>query len=210
MSTVLLTAGVVSVLAAVVGGGLKAFDVEMPVLKSSGTRAALGVVGIVFLVTAVLLRENNDGEDPAEARYQRQVMATCNAVGRVSAKDVYGQSLGFDQDTNDRTYDRDVILSRSRAKLEAVKQRFDLLFAGPIPNALRPDADIARRRVASSVRRNRKVLRELESALRPITTEREIDAATAPYQSQLDAAAARLEDAMNKLAGRECRLSSIT
>jgi hypothetical protein len=55
MNTILLTAGVVALMAAVIGGGLKAFQIDMPVLPTLRVRAALGALGIAFLIAAVLL-----------------------------------------------------------------------------------------------------------------------------------------------------------
>jgi hypothetical protein len=55
MNTILLTAGVVALMAAVIGGGLKAFQIDMPVLPTVGVRAALGALGIAFLIAAVVL-----------------------------------------------------------------------------------------------------------------------------------------------------------
>jgi hypothetical protein len=55
MNTVLLTAGVVALMAAVIGGGLKAFQIDMPVLPTLRVRAALGALGVAFLIAAVLL-----------------------------------------------------------------------------------------------------------------------------------------------------------
>lgn len=48
MNTILLTAGVVALMAAVIGGGLKAFNIELPVLGSGVVRVALGGLGIAF------------------------------------------------------------------------------------------------------------------------------------------------------------------
>lgn len=69
MNTVLLTAGVVALMAAVIGGDLRAFHIDVPLLKGARVRAALGALGIAFLIAAVLLREDNtDGVGPSQAR----------------------------------------------------------------------------------------------------------------------------------------------
>lgn len=76
MNTILLTAGVVAVMAAIIGGGLRAFQIDVPVLKSRGVRVALGALGIAFLVGAILLPEADDGRGSLGAiRRQQEVQA---------------------------------------------------------------------------------------------------------------------------------------
>lgn len=49
MHQTFIIAGVVCIIASIVGGGLKAFGVEMPLLNSTPRQIILGIVGIVFL-----------------------------------------------------------------------------------------------------------------------------------------------------------------
>src|SRR5215467_12360940 len=49
MNNTFVVAGLASPLAAIVGGGLKAFGIEVPLLKSLFRQIVLGVVGIVLL-----------------------------------------------------------------------------------------------------------------------------------------------------------------
>ena len=53
MQQTLLVAGIACVIAAVVGGGLKAFGIEIPALESGVRQGALGVLGLVLLGGAV-------------------------------------------------------------------------------------------------------------------------------------------------------------
>lgn len=53
MEQTLLVAGIACVIAAVVGGGLKAFGIEIPALESGVRQGALGVLGLVLLGGAV-------------------------------------------------------------------------------------------------------------------------------------------------------------
>ena len=55
METSLLAAGIACLAAAIVGGGLKAFGVELPVLKSGLRQAMLGVLGIALIVAPRLI-----------------------------------------------------------------------------------------------------------------------------------------------------------
>ncbi len=73
MNEVLLSAGVASIIIAIVGGGAQAFGVNVPVLQSRARQAALGLVGVAFLVTAVVVGEgggngsNGDGQLEVQA-----------------------------------------------------------------------------------------------------------------------------------------------
>lgn len=67
MNNVLLTAGVASVILAVVGGGAQAWGLTVPVLDSVRRQALLGLAGIVFLVMAFAAGEGgggNNGQPP--------------------------------------------------------------------------------------------------------------------------------------------------
>jgi len=55
MSTTLLTAGIACFIAAIVGGGLKAFGIEIPVLNSRFRQLALGGFGIILTFAGFLL-----------------------------------------------------------------------------------------------------------------------------------------------------------
>jgi hypothetical protein len=49
MDNIFLVSGLACLIAAVVGGGLKAFAIEVPVLASLGRQIALGVLGLVLI-----------------------------------------------------------------------------------------------------------------------------------------------------------------
>ncbi len=46
MDNIFLVSGLACLIAAVVGGGLKAFGIEVPVLASLGRQIALGILGL--------------------------------------------------------------------------------------------------------------------------------------------------------------------
>src|SRR5205823_3025962 len=50
MDGALTTAGIACIIGAVIGGGLKAFGIEIPVIQSRVRQLALAVVGVVLLV----------------------------------------------------------------------------------------------------------------------------------------------------------------
>jgi len=217
MNTILLTAGVVALLAAVLGGGLKAFNIEMPVLTSGATRVALGVLGVIFLVAAFVLRDGAGGKSADEARYQRDVAATCNAVLRLMARGSAGtpqidpRSLdpsgggGFDTAV---TYSRGTLLSGERSKQTAIHRRFDLLLEKREPSSLRDEADALRRAVNNYVDDESAFRERLTETLPERPTLQDLTAASEEHQEQADEDRAQLEEAMTQLGDKDCSLSS--
>lgn len=53
MDNIFLVSGLACLIAAVVGGGLKAFAIEVPVLASLGRQIALGVLGLILLAIGI-------------------------------------------------------------------------------------------------------------------------------------------------------------
>jgi hypothetical protein len=53
METPLVTAGIACLIAAIIGGGLKAFGIEIPVLESGRRQVALGALGAVLLAAGL-------------------------------------------------------------------------------------------------------------------------------------------------------------
>jgi len=54
METTLLTTGIACLIAAIIGGGLKAFGIEIPLLKSISRQVALGAFGAILLALSFL------------------------------------------------------------------------------------------------------------------------------------------------------------
>lgn len=52
IDTILIGGGVACLIAAIIGGGLKGFGVELPALESMGRRVALGVLGAGLLAAS--------------------------------------------------------------------------------------------------------------------------------------------------------------
>jgi len=217
MNTVLLTAGVVALMAAVIGGGLKAFNIELPVLQSRGVRIALGALGVLFLVAAFALREDDDdaggGSDRSAQRYRQEVVAACNAVRGNAARGSFGTprpSFGTDpEDPNvSFSYDRDRVISGLRSTLSANRRRLKLLFDKPAPRSLRDEAEVARKRYEDYARESRAFSSTVARELPEDPTIEQIDAVMSPLQDRADAVIAPLEDAMTRLAGRECSITS--
>ena len=211
MNSVLLTAGVVALIAAVIGGGLSAFNIEIPVLGSRAVRLGLGGLGVVFLVAAIVLREpgpppvDDPGPKPPspESIYQQRVLATCKAVRRVLKQEPVGPS---DFQGGQPVFDRDAFLARGLGNVEAIARRLDLLLDKRVPGALKARADVVRRRADRFVSKSRASLDELRAALQSRFTIEELQEASAPLQDDADALIIRLADSMSELADRECTL----
>lgn len=58
METTLLTAGIACLMGAIVGGGLKAFSIELPILNSVGRQMALGALGLVLILASFRTKAN--------------------------------------------------------------------------------------------------------------------------------------------------------
>ena len=65
MVTTLLTTGLACIIAAIVGGGFKAFGIEIPLLQSGKREALLAVVGLILVGAAYLGRAK-----PAGSRWE--------------------------------------------------------------------------------------------------------------------------------------------
>ena len=64
MNATLLTSGIVFLGAAIVGGGLKAFGVEVPLLRSLRRQVLLGLVGLGFLFASFRVATTPASSDP--------------------------------------------------------------------------------------------------------------------------------------------------
>ena len=66
MATTLLTTGLACLIAAIVGGGLKAFGIEIPILRSGKRQLALAGLGFILALLAPLFRNQGElGSEPA-------------------------------------------------------------------------------------------------------------------------------------------------
>jgi len=64
MQTTFLSAGIACAIAAIIGGGLKAFGIDIPVLRSTKRQLALGVLGTVFICVAFALQPRSVAREP--------------------------------------------------------------------------------------------------------------------------------------------------
>jgi hypothetical protein len=67
MQTTLLTTGLVCIIAAIIGGGLKGFGIEVPLLQSLPRQFALGILGCVLVLIALRGQLGGSSTAPAAA-----------------------------------------------------------------------------------------------------------------------------------------------
>src|SRR5262249_49412162 len=107
VNSILLSAGAACIVLGIVGGGAKAFGVEVPILTNTARQAGLAIIGLLFLLTAYILRDDRPA-DASVAAYRQAVQAVrCT----YDAED--SRSLDYLMATkdDDGTYDRAQIIS---------------------------------------------------------------------------------------------------
>lgn len=93
MQETLLAAGVACLIAAVVGGGLKAFGIEIPALKSGIRQFVLGMLDIVLIVLATSvvgdgLTLSSSNQDPSPSSADNRSTPTGGGHGENSAQPI--------------------------------------------------------------------------------------------------------------------------
>lgn len=132
MNTILLTTGLACMIAAIVGGGLKAFGIELPVLQSLSRQLLLGVVGVALIVWGNLPGERGATMPPAPRGDVTQSRVSIE-MGSPSNKRAAQQPSA-----TPKAQDANCDLTRtSLANPKQVKDDFDLLL-NPKP-ILRPE-----------------------------------------------------------------------
>lgn len=84
MSTTFLCAGLACIIGAVVGGGLKAFGIEIPALGSLIRQLILGVLGVILIVVSVSVSSSNSAATPTQPNTQPAQQAAAQPSGSAS------------------------------------------------------------------------------------------------------------------------------
>lgn len=84
METILLSAGLACLMAAIIGGGLKAFGIEIPLLQSLARQLILGALGVVLVIISFLTSTSpkSPDEKPVAIREASAVPARSIPPGR--------------------------------------------------------------------------------------------------------------------------------
>ena len=202
MNNVLLSAGAACVIVAIVGGGAKAFGVEVPVLGSVRRQVALGIAGIGFLAAAFVVGSGPTGSspvNPAVVAYRQEVLAAC----RTAQSGASGNAL-MAAANSDGTFDRDRFMAALRDQITASSSVWQDLWKHPVPNELRAEASAAQQAANDEITQTRAAVDKIPTQLPATFTLQEFAAYAGKLDAALRAPTARLEGALAELAGQPC------
>lgn len=204
MNTVLLTAGVVCLIAAVLGGGLKAFNFDVPVISSLRRQALLFVIGAVFVGMAWVLRDRSGpGSDDGAAAYRQVAVATCARIVKIRTAD---PPFGMIDITPGGVRVHKASLVREVTKRQtAIQAELETLWGHDPPKQLSAEQDRAEELSRVWLEKSRKAIRALEASAPDPMTEEDADKF---YQAVDVGLRARLNDAMTSLAGQDCPVAA--
>jgi hypothetical protein len=196
---------VASIILAVVGGGAKAFGVEVPVLDKRSRQIGLAVVGVLFLVGSYVLRSNGDSQESADVvAYRQEVLATCRSIQGAGSNPVLAAA------NDDGTFDRDRFMEALRGQVRASRDVFNQLWKRPVPEALEREAQEAQKAADRLLARTRAQINRIPSQFPAQFTFPQLGALFGQLDAALRAPASRLEGAMARLAGQPCRVPAPT
>jgi hypothetical protein len=172
----------------------------VPVIPTLKRQVALGVVGVAFIVVAVLLRDNtgNGGTSDDVHAYQQRVVAACHDLAQVGG--------GLPPINNDGTTDRDRYLEWLRGQVATSEGILSALWERSAPDELNDERTNARNDARDFSRQAQSGLRQLEQAL---PTRFSLFENPPPVIQQINVELAtsreRLKGSMSELAGEPCR-----
>lgn len=200
MNSVLLTAGVVCVIAAVVGGGLKAFGIDVPVVNSLRRQFLLFVVGLGFLVAAWVLRDGGaDGPDENVTEYRQRAAGSCERVVAISQAELPLDVL--EVSASGVQFRKQPLLRELRSRRSAIAAELTSLWAVEAPAALQERRESAEQATGEWLRRFEERIGVLAENAPELLAQEDVEAF-----SETDDAALRAttNDAMTALAGQNC------
>jgi hypothetical protein len=196
MNTTLVTAGVAALIIAVVGGGASVFGATVPVIPTLRRQVALGLVGVAFIVAAVLLRTDYGGGTNKDVQaYRQRVLAACRDIA---------QPAGLPPINDDGTVDRDPYLEWVRTRLATSEGILNALWQRPVPDQLKDEHATARDDARALVKKAKAGLNQLERALPTRFAVVPDPPAVQQFNAGLAAPNDRLNGSMSELAGHPC------
>lgn len=197
MNGVLLTAGVVAILAAVVGGGLSAFDLTVPVIESRAKQAALFGVGVLFIGTAWLLRDKGDG---AETAYRNTVSASCERITAAT-----GGDLAIEVYTaRPNEFNKEPLVRDLRRRHTSATAELGVLWAKAAPESLRDERAAAESAAKAWLDRFGRRIDDLAAMPGDVIAQAEVDRLSTAEDTQTRV---KVNDAMSDLAGKNCAIA---
>jgi hypothetical protein len=202
MNAVLLSAGVACVIAAVVGGGLKAFNIEVPVISSLGRQMLLFVIGLGFLVSAWVLREKTSEPDEATTAYRQLAVASCGRIVKIRTADLPIDVI--DLSPTGVRFHKAPLVRELRRRRSGMQAELASLWTHEPPAGLRSQHGLAEGVSAEWLRRFDERIRALQAiAADPVSQE---DGAVLEQSGDAELRA-RVNDAMTALAGQDCPIA---
>jgi len=202
VNAVLLSAGVACVIAAVVGGGLKAFGIDVPVITSLKRQSVLFVVGILFLVSAWLLRDRTGGPDKAESAYRQLVVATCGRIVKIRTADFPIDVIDISSDGI--RFHKEPLVGELRRRQANMQAELASLWVHQTPANLRPRRHHAEDVSGAWLQRVTEEIKALQATAPDPVSQADADVLERPSDIQLRA---QVNDAMTDLAGQDCPLA---
>jgi hypothetical protein len=209
MNSVLLSAGAACIILAVVGGGAKAFGVEVPVLSSPARQSALALVGILFLAAAYVLRGTGPGpkpDDRAVAAYRQEVLAAYRSAQSAAAS---GNPL-FAASNNDGTFDRSRFIAALRDQLAASREVWEQLWQRPVPRQLNEEAAASHQAADDAIAETEAAIDKVPGQLSRRFTLGQFAAFANRLDAELRAPTSHFQGAMARLAGQPCNVPAPT
>ena len=199
MNSILLSAGVACVIAAVVGGGLKAFNIEVPIVSSLPRQVLLVVVGLAFLASAWILRERTSGPDDDTIAYRQLAGGTCTRV--VAIKNTAFPIEVLDVSATGVRFHKTPLVRELRRRVAAMEAELTALWSHDAPPGLSRQQERAHVRTTTWLEQVRQRIR----SLRAKSSDPVSQAAANAFEKDRDAEVrAQANDAMTALAGRNC------
>jgi hypothetical protein len=197
MNTVLLSAGAACVIIAVVGGGASAFGVDIPLIESRPRQVLLFLLGVSFLVAAVVLddRDNGSNGDGRDVRaYRQEVRGTCAVLSRPATPPHTGL-----------TFDRDVVMNWFNGSLvPSWKSTANELWNRPVPEELAEDAERAQQNADAYFRKFSEAGNSLAAGLPATFDVTRYQSFFGEVFSSVAGPVTRFENAMRVIAGQQC------
>jgi hypothetical protein len=195
-----------------VGGGLRAFNIDLPVISSLGRQALLFVVGLGFLVSAWVLREKTSGSDEATTAYRQLAIASCGRIVKIRTAelpidviDLSPAGVRFHKQPLIRELRRRELRRRELRRRQAGMQaELASLWTHEPPAGLRSQQRLAEDVSAQWLRRFDEQIRALQATAPDPVSETDGDVLERSGDAGLRAG---VNDAMTALAGPDCPIA---
>ena len=192
----MITAGVASIIIAIVGGGANVFGAEIPIIDSGRRQIALALAGAAFLAGAVFLREDAVGAGPdlTVQGYRQEVLAACRLL----------QQRQPPPQNEDGSYSRDAIIASVQNGGDRADRILDPLWERSVPESLEDDAVRAEEASNEYLQQLPEIVERVGSQLPTRFRDRRLQAFYTALGNESSEHYGRWEAAMSRLADAPC------